>query len=237
MKNTALPVVEVIARRPSTTKRLIDVVVAGISLLALAPVILVVAFLIKVDSPGPVLFIQRRVGRAGMPFKMYKFRTMTRDAEEQLAWLQGMNKGGRQLIRIPADPRVTRIGRWLRPLGLDELPQLLNVLRGDMSIVGPRPQAPDEVLLYDSHQRRRLEVLPGITGLWQVTSRQDPSFDQWVRCDLDYIDGWSLLLDVRIVAKTPLVVARALLSWRELPTQSPPDAFGQIRSPGSVDEA
>src|SRR3990172_215857 len=142
---------------------------------------LLVALLIRLDSPGPVIFRQRRVGRGGIPFDMYKFRTMQADAEAVLEALQEHNQGGDQLIRIPNDPRVTRVGRWLRGIGLDELPQLVNVLKGEMSLIGPRPQSPNEVALYDHHQRRRLEVLPGITGLWQVTSRGDPSFDEFVR--------------------------------------------------------
>jgi lipopolysaccharide/colanic/teichoic acid biosynthesis glycosyltransferase len=140
---------------------------------------------------------------------MYKFRTMCADAERLLPQLAHRNLGGAYMIKIPGDPRVTRVGRFLRHTSLDELPQLINVLRGEMSLVGPRPQAPNEVALYTPHQRRRLHVLPGITGLWQVTARDNPSFDEWVRLDLAYIEHWSLWLDLRILARTVLqVVAR-----------------------------
>jgi lipopolysaccharide/colanic/teichoic acid biosynthesis glycosyltransferase len=191
-------------------KRTLDVVISFTALVLLAPLLVGIGLLVKIDSSGPSLFTQRRVGKGGSTYRMYKFRTMVADAEDRLALLQGVNQGGEQLIRIPHDPRITRVGRWLRPLGLDELPQLYNVLRGEMSLIGPRPQSPAEVLLYDEHQRLRLAVLPGITGLWQVTSRDNPSFDEWVRCDLDYIENWSLFLDASIFAKTPLVLLRGL---------------------------
>jgi lipopolysaccharide/colanic/teichoic acid biosynthesis glycosyltransferase len=214
-------IVDVESTPTPKVKRAVDVVISSIALVLLAPLLIVIGLLVKADSSGSALFTQRRVGKGGSTYRMYKFRTMVADAEDRLASLQGVNRGGEQLIRIPSDPRITRAGRWLRPLGLDELPQLYNVLRGEMSLIGPRPQSPSEVLLYDEHQRRRLTVLPGITGLWQVTSRDNPSFDEWVRCDLDYIENWSLLVDASILAKTPIVLLRGLLRTGEERTSEP----------------
>jgi lipopolysaccharide/colanic/teichoic acid biosynthesis glycosyltransferase len=187
-------------------KRTIDAVVSSLLLVIASPLLLAVAIGVKLDSAGPVIFRQRRVGIEGREFTMLKFRSMCADAEEQLAGLAHLNTGGTHLIRIPSDPRVTRFGAFLRRSSLDELPQLVNVLRGEMSLVGPRPQSPNEVALYTSRQRRRLSVRPGMTGLWQVTSRDEPSFDEWVRLDLDYIQRWSLGLDLKILARTPGVV-------------------------------
>jgi lipopolysaccharide/colanic/teichoic acid biosynthesis glycosyltransferase len=189
-------------------KRFIDVVGAAALLLLTAPLMAVVAALIPADSRGPVIFKASRVGRDGRPFTLYKFRTMCADAQAQLPALAHRNLGGPRLIRIPDDPRITRVGRVLRRTGLDELPQLLNVLRGDMSLVGPRPQAPDEVALYSSRERERLAVRPGITGLWQVTAWERPSFDEWVRADLQYLNEWSLGLDLWILARTPWAIVR-----------------------------
>ena len=208
MKAESLPVVSVAARPTPIRKRVVDFAVSVAALAILAPLLITIALAIRLDSPGSVTFRQRRVGRGGVSFEMYKFRTMRADAEALLPALQHRNQGGDYLIRIPNDPRVTRVGRWLRGIGLDELPQLINVLKGEMSLIGPRPQSPNEVALYDHHQRRRLEVLPGITGLWQVTSRGDPSFDEWVRLDLEYIDHWSFLLDVRIALRTSWMMVR-----------------------------
>ncbi len=190
-------------------KRALDFVLATLGLGLTAPIWAALAVLIRADSAGPVFFRARRVGQDGRPFTMYKFRTMAVDAEQRLAALAAQNLGGPYMIKIPDDPRVTRVGRMLRRSGLDELPQLVNVLRGEMSLVGPRPQAPNEVALYTAQQRRRLSALPGITGLWQVTARDSPSFEEWVRLDLAYIDSWSMGLDLRILARTlAQVVAR-----------------------------
>ena len=196
------------ARPGYWAKRALDCILAAGGLALTWPLCILIALLIRCDSPGPVLFRATRVGRHGRPFTMYKFRTMQVDAEAQLAELAHRNLGGAYMIKIPDDPRVTRWGRLLRRTSLDELPQLLNVLRGEMSLVGPRPQAPNEVALYTPQQRRRLAVLPGITGLWQVTARHSPSFDEWVRLDLAYIDGWSLGLDLQILAQTLRAVFR-----------------------------
>jgi len=141
---------------------------------------------------------------------MYKFRTMCADAEARLPQLAHLNVGGAHLIRIRNDPRVTRLGSFLRRTSLDELPQLVNVVKGEMSLVGPRPQSPDEVALYSEGQRERLTVPPGMTGLWQVTARDEPRFDEWVRLDLQYIQQWSLPLDFKILLKTPAVMLRTI---------------------------
>jgi lipopolysaccharide/colanic/teichoic acid biosynthesis glycosyltransferase len=190
-------------------KRGLDLVLGSTLLLLASPLMAVIAALIRLDSSGPAIFTQRRVGRAGREFTLLKFRSMCVDAESQLSGLAHINAGGSQLIRIKNDPRVTRVGAMLRRTSLDELPQFVNVIRGDMSLVGPRPQSPSEVALYTPTQRRRLSVPPGITGLWQVTSRDDPSFDEWVRLDLEYIDHWNLVSDLRILGATPIVVLRS----------------------------
>jgi lipopolysaccharide/colanic/teichoic acid biosynthesis glycosyltransferase len=190
-------------------KRAFDLVGAGLLLLLVSPLMAVMAVAVRLDSPGPTLFVQRRVGLNGREFQMFKFRSMCVDAEAQLPSLAHLNVGGSRLIRIRHDPRVTRLGALLRRTSLDELPQFLNVIRGEMSLVGPRPQAPNEVAMYSDEQRERLSVLPGITGLWQVTARDNPSFDEWVRLDREYIDSWSLLLDMKILLLTPWVVVRS----------------------------
>jgi lipopolysaccharide/colanic/teichoic acid biosynthesis glycosyltransferase len=178
---------------------------AGIGI-AFLPVVGLLALLVKLDSEGPVIHRAKRVGMGGRTFVLYKFRSMFSDAEARLWELAHLNQGGPYMIKIPNDPRVTRIGRVLRKYSLDELPQIWNVIKGDMSLVGPRPQAPNEVALYSPDQRRRLSVPPGITGLWQVTARSDPRFETMVRRDLEYIDQWSLWLDFRIMLKTVWVV-------------------------------
>jgi lipopolysaccharide/colanic/teichoic acid biosynthesis glycosyltransferase len=190
-------------------------VVVACTLLALSsPVLAVAAIAIRLDSEGPILFRPKRVGYRGRTFTMYKMRTMFVDAESRLAQLSDRNLGGSRLIRIPNDPRITRVGKFLRAASLDELPQFLNVIRGDMSLVGPRPQSPDEVALYSERERGRLAVPQGLTGLWQVTARQSPDFADWIRLDLVYVENWSLLLDLRILLKTPLVVIREVLARR-----------------------
>ena len=183
-------------------KTLLDRSLAVIGLLLTLPLWFIVAIAIMLDSPGPIFFNRARVGKDGRVFVMYKFRTMYRDAEQQLKALQNRNLGGGFLIRIPDDPRVTRVGRMLRKTSLDELPQLINVLKGEMSLIGPRPQYPEEVKHYSALQRRRLEVRPGMTGLWQVSARDSADIDEWVRFDLQYIDNWSLWLDVQILFRT-----------------------------------
>ncbi|MGH8905444.1 MAG: sugar transferase [Egibacteraceae bacterium] len=183
-------------------KRTFDIVAAGSGLVILAPALLVIAALVKLDSPGPALFRQERVGKDGRTFKVLKFRTMVPDAERLLADLYELNEADGPLFKIRRDPRVTRLGRALRALSLDELPQLYNVLRDEMSIVGPRPALPSETRSWSPQLHQRLRVKPGLTGMWQVNGRSDVSFDQYARLDLYYVDNWSLWMDLAIVAKT-----------------------------------
>lgn len=183
-------------------KRLVDIVGAALLLVACSPLMLTIALAIKADSRGPVFFRQERIGLHGRSFLVVKFRSMCVDAEDQLKDLLPENEIRGHAFKLAKDPRITRVGRILRRTSLDELPQLLNVLRGPMSLVGPRPPLPAEVAQYDVWHRRRLSMKPGITGLWQVGARRDPEFDRWVEQDLEYIDTWSLWLDFKIIART-----------------------------------
>jgi exopolysaccharide biosynthesis polyprenyl glycosylphosphotransferase len=183
-------------------KGVVDRVSAALALIALAPVFLAIAVAIRTAEPGPVLFRQARVGRDGRIFTLYKFRTMRVDAEQVKARLLASNEADGALFKIRQDPRVTRVGGCLRRWSLDELPQLVNVLRGDMSLVGPRPALPEETERYGHHMRRRLAVKPGITGLWQVSGRSDLPWDEAVRLDLRYVESWSVALDLQILWKT-----------------------------------
>ncbi len=188
-------------------KRVLDVLVSGCILLVLSPLLLLVALMIVVTSRGPSLFRQQRVGHHGRPFYMLKFRTMVVDAEAQQASLLSRNEQSGPVFKIKDDPRVTRLGRILRRYSIDELPQFINVLRGDMSIVGPRPPLPSEVAKYEAWQRRRLSVRPGITCVWQVSGRNNISFEEWMYLDMRYIDHWSLTEDIKLILKTvPIVV-------------------------------
>lgn len=190
-------------------KRLFDVVVAGLLLLVASPAMVLVAVLIKLDSRGPVLFRQERVGMEGNHFYMLKFRSMVVDAEARLAELARKNEGSGPLFKMKNDPRITRIGGFLRRFSVDELPQLLNVLRGSMSLVGPRPPLPREVEAYESDVRRRLLVKPGLTGLWQVSGRSNLSWQDSVRLDLYYVENWSLAGDLVIILRTVRAVFRS----------------------------
>ena len=183
-------------------KRLVDIGVSMLGLALLAPLFLVIAWAIRRGDGGPVLFRQARVGLHGRPFQVIKFRSMEMGAEARVAELAQANEINGHAFKITADPRVTPIGRRLRRWSLDELPQLWNVLRGDMSLVGPRPPLVNEVSGYDLWHRRRLSMKPGITGLWQVRARREPEFDRWVEDDLEYIDRWSLWLDFQIMLRT-----------------------------------
>jgi exopolysaccharide biosynthesis polyprenyl glycosylphosphotransferase len=183
-------------------KRAFDVSVAACGLALLAPAMLLIAVLIKLDSPGPVLFRQMRVGKDGQLFSVLKFRTMVPDAEKLLDMLRELNEADGPLFKIRRDPRVTRVGRTLRALSLDELPQLWNVVRNEMSIVGPRPALPSEVRAWAPELHKRLRVKPGLTGMWQVNGRSDVPFQEYVRLDLYYVDNWSLWTDLAICAKT-----------------------------------
>ncbi len=183
-------------------KRAIDVAVSVIGLLLASPILLFAAILIKLDSPGPIFFRQMRVGRHGRLFRVIKFRSMQKGAEEQLPALAELNEASGPLFKIKDDPRRTRVGRLLRRMSVDELPQLINVLRGEMSIVGPRPALPIEVEKYETWQRQRLEVPQGITGLPQVSGRSDLTFDEVCLLDIYYIENWSPALDVTIMLRT-----------------------------------
>ncbi|MNX74085.1 UDP-glucose:undecaprenyl-phosphate glucose-1-phosphate transferase [compost metagenome] len=185
-------------------KRLFDVTATTFGLVLLSPFLLLVALAIKLDSPGPILFKQQRVTVKGRTFWMYKFRSMRVNAEAELDKIIHLNERKDTLMfKLDRDPRVTRLGRLLRRTSLDELPQLINVLRGEMSLVGPRPPLPREVEQYSPHHRQRLEVLPGLTGMWQVSGRSDiTDFEEVVRLDLSYIREWSLWLDFKILFKT-----------------------------------
>ena len=183
-------------------KRVFDVSLASCGLVVTAPIIAIAAILIRLESEGPIFFRQERVGREGRTFSIAKLRTMYLDAEERKAELMAQNEADGPLFKIEHDPRITRVGRVLRKLSIDEFPQFWNVIRGDMSMVGPRPALPDEVTQWDPELHERLRVLPGITGMWQVSGRSGTTFDEYKRLDLYYVDNWSLLHDLRIVSKT-----------------------------------
>jgi exopolysaccharide biosynthesis polyprenyl glycosylphosphotransferase len=183
-------------------KRVVDIVIAAVGLILAAPVMGVASILIRWDSPGPVLFPQVRIGRDGRPFTIYKFRSMIVGAEAAQAQLRMINEATGPLFKIRRDPRMTRIGRWLRRLSIDEIPQLWNVLKGDMSLVGPRPAVPSEVAQYQPWHRKRLQVEPGMTGLSQVSGRSELTFDEMVMLDLFYAENWSLGLDFKIILRT-----------------------------------
>ena len=187
-------------------KRILDIAFSGLILFLLAPLLLVFAIAIKLDSGGPVFYSSERIGKRGRVFRCFKFRTMVRDAEERRADVLHMNERDGVLFKVSNDPRITRVGRLLRKYSLDELPQFFNVIRGDMSVVGPRPPIASEVMEYKLSHLRRLDVNPGITGLWQVQGRQDPSFDSYVSLDVTYIENWSLWLDFKILVRTVGVV-------------------------------
>jgi exopolysaccharide biosynthesis polyprenyl glycosylphosphotransferase len=187
-------------------KRAMDIAVAGGALLVLAPLLLVVAVVVRIDSKGPALFRQERVGVRGSRFTMLKFRSMVVTAEADLAALLAQNEGNGVLFKLKRDPRVTRVGAALRKYSLDELPQLWNIFIGDMSLVGPRPPLAREVAEYEAHVHRRLYLKPGLTGAWQVSGRSDLSWDESVRLDLSYVDNWSVVDDLRILFRTAKVV-------------------------------
>ena len=189
-------------------KALFDKTAAVAALILTSPLLAALALAIRLDDGGPALFRQTRVGKDGRPFTVYKFRTMVIDAEQRKADLWRQAGQHSVLFKLRNDPRITRTGSWLRRWSLDELPQLFNVLNGDMSLVGPRPALPDEAAMYGDHVRRRLVVKPGITGLWQVSGRSDLTWDDSVRLDLRYVENWSLMLDVQILWKTLSAVVR-----------------------------
>jgi exopolysaccharide biosynthesis polyprenyl glycosylphosphotransferase len=187
-------------------KRTLDIVLSSVMLIIALPVLAALALLIRLSSSGAVLFRQTRCGRNGRLFTLYKFRTMSPDAEERRAEIEHLNEMDGPVFKAKNDPRVTRFGRFLRKFSLDELPQFWNVLLGDMSLVGPRPPIPDEVARYERWQRRRLAMKPGLTCLWQVSGRNELDFEQWMKLDLAYIDNWSPWLDLKILVRTVPVV-------------------------------
>ncbi|MFT2818189.1 sugar transferase [Leifsonia sp. A12D58] len=189
-------------------KHTLDVASSGLALLLLLPLLAVIALLIRIDSPGPVLFRQERCGRNGKTFSIVKFRTMVTTAEDDLAGLLAQNEAAGVLFKLQKDPRVTKIGRVLRKYSLDELPQLWNILIGDMSLVGPRPPLPTEVESYETHVHRRLYIKPGLTGMWQVNGRSNLSWEDSVRLDLYYVENWSLAGDMIIIWRTVKTVLR-----------------------------
>jgi exopolysaccharide biosynthesis polyprenyl glycosylphosphotransferase len=188
-------------------KRIVDFILSAVALVLLSPLLLILALLIRLTSPGPILYRQIRCGLGGRRFTLYKFRSMVANADKLRTELEALNEVDGPVFKLTDDPRCTPLGRWLRKISFDELPQLWNILRGDMSFVGPRPPLPEEVEKYESWQRRRLRMRPGLTCLWTLEGRSRLSFDRWIRLDLAYIDNWSLFLDFKILLKSiPLVV-------------------------------
>ncbi|HEX3893018.1 MAG TPA: sugar transferase [Terracidiphilus sp.] len=196
------PAAERLAAGDRWLKRAIDILFAGLALFLLAPLLAFVALAIRLDSPGPAFYVSERIGKNGRRFRCFKFRTMVQEAEGRQASLLHLNERDGVLFKVASDPRVTRLGHLLRRFSLDELPQFFNVLVGDMSVVGPRPPVASEVREYTRNHLRRLEVLPGITGLWQTQGRHDPSFESYVSLDLAYIENWSVGLDLKIIVQT-----------------------------------
>ncbi|MDX1450360.1 MAG: sugar transferase, partial [Acidimicrobiia bacterium] len=183
-------------------KRVIDIIGATLALAVLSPVLLITALAVRLSSPGPVIHRQIRIGQDGEPFIFLKFRSMYIDAEHLKKSLTQYNEAEGPIFKIRQDPRITPVGRWIRKLSIDEMPQLLHVLTGRMSLVGPRPHLPEEVAVYDGEARRRLAVRPGVTGIWQVSGRSDLDFETWIAMDLEYLDHWSLWLDLKLMART-----------------------------------
>lgn len=188
------------------TKRVFDVIASLLGLVILSPVFLVLAICIKLDDGGPVFYSQERIGKNGKPFKMYKFRSMRVNADKELEKIARQNEVDGAMFKIKNDPRITRIGKFIRKTSIDEFPQLVNVLLGQMSIVGPRPPLPREVVEYTNYDKQRLYVSPGCTGLWQVTVRNSVGFDEMVNIDLHYIQRRSVFLDLKIIIKTIKVI-------------------------------
>jgi len=189
------------------TKRLLDIIGASFGIILLSLIFIVIGILIKIEDPkGKVFFSQKRVGLNGKEFKMYKFRSMVSNAEEKLAELLKYNEVSGAMFKMKDDPRITKVGKFIRKTSIDELPQLFNVLKGDMSLVGPRPPLKREVELYSDYDKQRLMVTPGCTGLWQVSGRSNLSFNEMVILDLEYIQKRSLLYDIKLILKTLLVL-------------------------------
>lgn len=194
-------------------KRCVDFTTALLFMPFMLVIYAIVGLMIKLDSRGPVLFAQTRIGKDGVPFTLFKFRSMSADADRIRDDLESLNESSGPTFKIKFDPRITRVGAFLRRTSIDELPQLINVLKGDMSLVGPRPPLPREVEKYTEHQRGRLAVVPGLTCLWQIMGRSSLSFDQWVELDLEYINNQSLLLDIKIILLTIPAVLKGSGAW------------------------
>ena len=206
MKAAAIQATKIEKRPYDVAKRLFDIVLSLCGLVILSPLFLITAVAIRLDSKGPAFYSQKRIGKNGKPFKMYKFRSMCVDAEQQLERLAALNERDGPTFKITHDPRVTRVGRFIRKTCIDELPQLINILRGEMSLVGPRPPLPNEVAVYTPYQMRRLGVTPGLTCFWQATKGEDTTFEEWVEMDLKYIRERSLKTDIKILFLTVRVV-------------------------------
>lgn len=194
-------------------KRLLDIILSVFGLIFLSPLMLIIAYKIKKEDKGPIFYKQVRVGKNGRHFEMYKFRSMVINADQLLDKLKGQNEIDGAMFKMKCDPRVTKIGHFIREHSLDELPQLVNVLKGDMSLVGPRPPLPSEVKQYNSYDKQRLYVVPGCTGLWQATRRNDVGFDEMVKLDLIYIQRASLKYDFWIIWKTIIIIFKPNSSY------------------------
>ena len=184
------------------SKRIIDIIGSLIGLILLSPILIIVGILIKFESKGPIVFTQKRVGKDGKEFDMYKLRSMVVNAEEIKEKLKEQNEMSGPMFKMKDDPRITKVGKFIRKTSIDELPQLFNVLKGDMSLVGPRPPIPHEVAEYNNYQMQRLLVKPGLTCIWQVSGRNSIGFDEWVEMDLDYIKNRNLFMDIKLIFKT-----------------------------------
>ena len=187
-------------------KRFFDICLSSAALVVLSPLLLVIAILIYLEDKGPVIYSQTRIGKDGRAFKLYKFRSMCVDADEKLKDLQELNERDGPVFKIKNDPRVTKVGKFIRKTCIDELPQLVNIIKGDMSIVGPRPPLPNEVEQYNSYQKQRLLVVPGLTCYWLIQKGEETTFDEWVELDLKYIKERSILLDFRLILLTFKVI-------------------------------
>ena len=190
----------------SILKRVVDVVGALFGLIILSPILIIVGILIKIESKGPIIFSQKRVGLNGKEFKMYKFRSMVANAEEIKEKLKEKNEMSGPMFKIKEDPRITKVGRFIRKTSIDEVPQLINVLKGDMSLVGPRPSLPNEVKEFEPWMLKRLEVKPGLTCYWQVMGRNNIDFENWMKLDIKYVNERSFGLDIKLIFKTFFVL-------------------------------
>ncbi|WP_423231027.1 sugar transferase [Clostridium gasigenes] len=188
------------------SKRALDIVASLIGLIVLSPLIVIIGILIRIESKGPIIFSQKRIGLKGRKFEMYKFRSMVPNAEELKKKLLEQNEMSGPMFKMKEDPRITKTGKFIRKTSIDELPQLINVLKGEMSLVGPRPSLPKEVEKFESWMLKRLEVKPGLTCYWQVSGRNNIDFEQWMQLDLDYVNDRNFLLDIKLIVRTFFVL-------------------------------